>query len=355
MTVVTYRNGTWMTNNLNDSEIIGSVSEPTCYLCGSQGVILHAGLSDQWLGAPGKWDLMCCSNPDCGLYWLDPMPSTKDIWKAYRSYFTHSDYDNGNARKIDWLNFLLLKIHKPLYKLFEHAVGMRKVEKEWRKKADMMFLDEVPHKGNILDVGCGKGDLLVRFLRKGWTVEGLEVDAEAISNARMNHGLNIHLGTLEDQRFSNNMFDAITMNHVIEHVHDPVALIRECLRVLKPGGHLVLATPNSQSLGYKKFGRFWTHLDPPRHLHLFTKKTMKECVTRAGFRSINSFCAPGYAEGAAIRYSIIRKEDASGKKRWAFPKWVEASYLKVLAYYLFFVKNDDEVGEEIFLIATKDK
>ena len=343
-----------MISILTNPEIINSVPEPACYLCGSQGIILYTGLSDPYASTPGEWNLKRCPNPDCGLVWLDPMPIKEDLWKAYRVYYTHPDYVPEDNRKIDWFNFLLLKINKPFFKMFEHVVGMRKVEKEWRKKADMMFLDEVPHKGNLLDVGCGKGDLLVRLLRQGWTVEGLEVDAEAMSNARTNHGLNIHPGALEDQRFPDNMFDAITMNHVIEHVHDPIFLIRECLRIVKPGGSLIMATPNIRCFGHKKFGRNWSHLQSPSHLHLFTKKSLKECAARAGFRSINSFCAPGYAEGGAIRVSIEREEDASGKKRWAFSRWLEASYLKVLAYYLFFVKKNDEVGEEIFLIAIKD-
>ena len=344
-----------MTSISTDPEIINSVPEPACYLCGSQGIILHTCLSDPYARAPGEWNLKRCPNPDCGLVWLDPMPLKEDLWKAYLIYYTHPDYVPEDNRKFDWFNLLLLKIHKPFFKLFEHAVGMRKVEKEWRKKADLMFLGEAPPGGRMMDLGCGKGDLLVRLLRQGWTVEGLEVDAEAVSNARMNHGLNVHLGELESHRFPDNLFDAITMNHVIEHVHDPVALVRECLRLLKPGGQLVLATPNIQCFGHKKFGRNWSHLQSPSHLHLFTKKSLKECVSKAGFWSVNVWCVPGYAEGGALRVSIEREEEATGIKRWEFPKWLEASYLKVLAYYFFFVKKNDEVGDEIFLMAIKDK
>jgi 2-polyprenyl-3-methyl-5-hydroxy-6-metoxy-1,4-benzoquinol methylase len=344
-----------MTSISTDSNIINATPEPACYLCGSQGIILHTCLSDHYASAPGKWNLKRCPNVDCGLVWLDPMPAKEDLWKAYRVYYTHPDYVPEDNRKVDWISFLLLKINKPFFKLFEHAAGIRKVEKEWREKADLMFLGEAPPGGRLLDVGCGKGDVLFRFLREGWMVEGLEVDTDAAAYARMNRGLNVHQGELESQRFSDNLFDAITMNHVIEHVHDPVALIRECLRILKPGGRLVLATPNIRCFGHKKFGRNWSHLQSPSHLHLFTKKSLKECAARAGFQSINSFCAPGYAEGGAIRVSIEREEDASGKKRWAFSRWLEESCLKVLAYYLFFIKKDDEAGEEIFLIAIKNK
>ena len=343
-----------MTDSTTSKEIIATVAAPACYLCGASGVLLHTGLSDPWAGAPGEWNLKQCPNTDCGLVWLDPMPSPEDLWKAYRVYFTHLDYVPEDTRKIDWFNFLLLKIHKPLYKLFEHAVGMRKIEKEWRKKIDYMFLGEGPRGNRLLDVGCGKGDLLARLIRRGWNGEGLEVDAEAAQSARAQQGLEVHEGEMENHRFPDHSFDAITMNHVIEHVHDPISLIQECLRVLKPGGRMVLATPNIRSLVYGRFGRNCSLLDPPRHLHLFTKRNLKECAVRAGFRSVDSWCVPGYAEGGALRVSIERKENATGKKRREFTKWVEASYLKLLAYYRFFGKKDDEVGEEIFLMAVKD-
>jgi len=341
--------------SLTDPGIMDSSSVPTCYLCGSQGVIEQADLPDLLAGTPGKWNLQRCPNPDCGLVWLDPMPTKEDVWKAYRIYFTHPDFIREPAQKNGLWDGLLLKIHKPLFKLFQYVVGMRKAEKTLRKKMDLMFLDAAPPQGILLDVGCGKGDLLVRLRSRGWTVEGLEVDAEAAELARAAQGLDVYVGKLEDQNFPDHRYDVITMNHVIEHVHDPVALLQECLRVLKPGGRLVLATPNINSFAYKKLGGFWAHLDPPRHLRLFTKRTLKECALKAGSRHVDTWCVPVYDEGGIIRISIDRRDDASGKKSWAFSRWLETSCIKVRAYYLFFVKKDDEAGDEIFLMTKKDK
>jgi SAM-dependent methyltransferase len=345
-----------MTTDSTPMDVMATLAVSACYLCGSQGAILHQDLSDPMAGAPGKWNLRRCPNPDCDLVWLDPMPLQEELWKAYRSYFTHRNYVPEGNQRVDWPNLIFLKILKPIYKLFEHATGLRMIEKGWRKKADRMFLGEDSLRGRLLDVGCGKGDLLVRLRNLGWDVEGLDVDSEAVAFSRTRHGLKIHHGSLENQQFPAGSFDAVVMNHVIEHVHDPVALLRECFRVLKHGGRLVLATPNIiNSLGYKKLGRYWSHLDIPRHLHLFTKKNIKDCAARAGFRSVDAWCAPGYAEGGAMRVSIEREAAASGKKRWELSKWLEASYLKVLAYVIFFWKKEDEVGEEIFLMAIKDE
>ena len=188
--------------------------------------------------------------------------------------------------------------------------------------------------------------------RQGWEVEGLEVDADAVEYARSTSGLSVHLGSLENILFSDNTFDVITSNHVIEHVHDPISLIRECFRVLKPGGRLVLATPNMESFGHQIFERDWSHLDPPRHLRLFTMKTLRECAVRAGFQSIDVWCPPGYAEGA-LPASIERKDKIRGKRRSETFKCLEASSLKMRAYYRYFAKNDEKVGEEIYLMAVK--
>src|SRR5690349_4462073 len=62
---------------------------PHCALCGSGGKFIYQSLSDRLFGAPGTWDLKKCSNPKCGLIWLDPMPLNEDIGKAYASYYTH--------------------------------------------------------------------------------------------------------------------------------------------------------------------------------------------------------------------------------------------------------------------------
>jgi SAM-dependent methyltransferase len=70
---------------------------------------------------------------------------------------------------------------------------------------------------------------------------------------------------------------------VIEHLHDPLTMLLECRRVLKPGGTLVIATPNSASLGHRTFKSDWVSLDPPRHLVLFDPPTMRRLLDEAGF------------------------------------------------------------------------
>lgn len=337
------------------NDIIASEPASQCYLCGTNGIALYEGLTDQWFGTPGSWNLKRCPNPDCGLVWLDPMPTQADVWKAYKSYFTHEDYSPDVSRRYtNFMDRLTSGLCRLVYKIIMRASTWRKREKAWRLKGDSMFLPgAIPGHKYLLDVGCGKGSFIVRMREQGWDVEGLEVDADAVEYARSKNGLSVHLGSLEDNHFPDDTFDVITSNHVIEHVHDPISLIQECLRVLKPGGRLVLATPNIESFGHRYFERNWSHLDSPRHLRLFTMKTLRECATRAGFQSVDVWCPPGYAEGA-FPASIERRDKWKGAKRPETARCLEASFLKIRAYYRYFVKKEEKVGEEIFLMAIKD-
>jgi SAM-dependent methyltransferase len=174
----------------------------------------------------------------------------------------------------------------------------------------------------MLDVGCGSGEWVRLAQTYGWDAQGVDVDAKAVENAR-NKGLNVRLGTLVGQRYAESSFDLITMGHVIEHVHDPAGLLKECHRVLRPNGVMVSLTPNIASIGHRRFGVHWLPLDPPRHLLLFTPNTLVHVAQRAGFQHIrvgSTLRANRYTESASRR---IRDGDnpngpfTSGESLWA--------------------------------------
>jgi SAM-dependent methyltransferase len=115
----------------------------------------------------------------------------------------------------------------------------------------------------------------------GWACEGVEPDGNSVRVAR-EAGLEVREGQLADQAYPDARFDAVTLKHVIEHVYDARAVIRECARILKPGGRLVLFTPNPASLGHRRFGKDWRGLEPPRHLLLVTPPVLAGMAREAG-------------------------------------------------------------------------
>ncbi|MHC1698698.1 MAG: class I SAM-dependent methyltransferase [Geobacteraceae bacterium] len=148
----------------------------------------------------------------------------------------------------------------------------------------------------MLEIGCGSGEMLKWLAEHGWEVEGLDFDPQAVQNA-LSKGLKVYLGSIESQEFPANSFDVIVMNHVIEHVPNPAALLHECYRILKPGGKLVSVTPNVQSLGHKLFSSSWFHLDPPRHLILFTPAALHNLADSIFSRSSTVFSTIRGANG----------------------------------------------------------
>lgn len=100
---------------------------------------------------------------------------------------------------------------------------------------------------------------------------------------RSHFGLEIHHGVLEDVRLPEETFDVITMQHAIEHLPNPARTLRCAYRLLRPGGRLVVVTPNVNSLARRLFSRHWASWDPPRHLFLFSNRTLRRALSEAGF------------------------------------------------------------------------
>jgi 2-polyprenyl-3-methyl-5-hydroxy-6-metoxy-1,4-benzoquinol methylase len=164
-------------------------------------------------------------------------------------------------------------------------------------------------KGRLLDVGCGNGCFLDQMKQLGWKVAGVEPDGEAVSVAREEFGLEVFKESLQEAKFPAGHFDMITMNHVIEHIQDPIGLLKVCLRVLRPSGKLIGVTPNINSLGLLMFDDAWLHWDPPRHLFLFSQQTMQVCVERAGLVILElRTTARGAARLSRAASSLIRQD-----------------------------------------------
>jgi SAM-dependent methyltransferase len=140
--------------------------------------------------------------------------------------------------------------------------------------------------GQLLDVGCGSGEWLSTMQAFGWRVRGLDFDQNAVALAAQ-HGVEVDSGSLEEQCYADDSYDAITLNHVIEHLPNPVLTLRECHRILKPEGRLMLYTPSTESVGHRVFKAYWRGLEPPRHLYLFNPKSIKTLLSQAGFNHMN--------------------------------------------------------------------
>jgi SAM-dependent methyltransferase len=119
---------------------------------------------------------------------------------------------------------------------------------------------------------------------QGWHVTGLDTSAAVVESIRTELGLPALAGTLPHPDLGSASFDLVTMWHSLEHVHAPLEVLREAHRLLVPGGKLVVAVPNIDSLPFRWFGHAWLGLDLPRHLTHFAPWTLYLMLHRAGFR-----------------------------------------------------------------------
>lgn len=331
---------------------------PDCCLCGSRGQALYHGLEDRLFGVPGKWDLAQCSNRECGLIWLDPMPMPDDLVRLYVKYHTHHDTTERNSlsrslyqRAIDQYlaqNYgYLTATNGALDKLLAALLYLHPAR---RAEADarVMHLPAIPD-GRLLEIGFGRGETLKRLQSLGWNTVGVDFDPSAVANARAK-GLDVHLGDVASQGFAANMFDAVVSSHVIEHVSNPLALMRECNRVLKPGGKLVVLTPNINSLGHRIFRTNWRGLEPPRHLHLFSTNALRKIAHDTGFVKVQ--CASTVRAVGIFLESLVSCRNNQSIR----PRRTNRALTEVFHYIEWAAcKLDKSAGEELLLSATKSE
>jgi SAM-dependent methyltransferase len=334
---------------------------PHCPICGSPGSLLHAQLRDRLFGVPGEWRSQRCQNDSCETVWLDPCPLPEDIHLAYRTFTTHR-VSPEKASGVSRLNRQL----KDAY--LNRRYGYALAAPAWARAAATLlpwihpggkgeldahsvYLPNLPEKGTVLEVGCGNGEFLARLQTIGWNVIGTDVDPLAIQLART-RGIDARLGELMSLQLPTNSVDAVLLHHVIEHMHNPREILNECMRIVRPGGKLVLVTPNNRSLGHHIFGPAWYPLDPPRHVIIFSLSSLTTLLRESGCKLERAeTTSRGARSYFHLSFEIVRRHQTdpfSRAGRLGALAGIGFQFFERLS--LLFQKN---LGEEIVTVAQK--
>lgn len=218
----------------------------SCDLCGSGKDRTFLSLPDMIQRPSGHvFRLARCTS--CDLIYLNPRPYDWDIASYYPASYEPFARKSISARARNWL-------HRRTVRELAHQLGS-------------------PNR--VLDVGCGSGELLQQISQAGnaQTI-GVEPSQRAAKIGRDTYGLDIRVGTLEQMAFADESFDTVLLSHVLEHLPSPRRTIGEIERILKPGGSVIIWTPNARSLAARFLGRYWMGWDVPRHLYAFTNGSL---------------------------------------------------------------------------------
>jgi SAM-dependent methyltransferase len=259
----------------------GKTKEVPCNLCGSRDATVLGRLGDRVHGIPGSWPYVRCRS--CGLVYLTPRPDAKSLGRYYPSdYACYRTAETPVAHLKRWaLKGVLGREARGAFT----SLG--------RLAAEILapLAGEFPLRrrgGNLLDVGCGTGWYLRLFEgQAGWKAFGLEAEG-GTARAAQEAGLRVRQGTLAEAAYPENFFDVVHLWHVLEHLDDPREALGRIRGWMKPGGELILGVPNPDSASARIFGTYWHPLDAPRHLTLFTRRTLEGLLREEGYRVLRT-------------------------------------------------------------------
>jgi 2-polyprenyl-3-methyl-5-hydroxy-6-metoxy-1,4-benzoquinol methylase len=264
-----------------------------CPVCGSAGISEIFKVKDNSVSHQYFY-IYHCSN--CKVRFTQNPPSESNIGDFYKSedYISHSDTSKGLINRIYRVvrNFSINQKKK----LVKKTTGLKN--------------------GNLLDVGSGTGYFAATMKNDGWQVTALEPDEGARKVAQQQHSLSL-LPVEELFNFSANKFDAITLWHVLEHVHDLKKYISTLKKLLTDNGRLFIAVPNYTSYDAKEYGEFWAAYDVPRHLYHFTPHTMKVLMKENGLKIVEM--KPMWFDSFYV--SLLSSKYKNGSTNWIGAFW----------------------------------
>ncbi len=195
----------------------------------------------------------------CRTRFLDPLPSADELSRFYAPHYYGSDWYKQEEKG----------------RVFGRAMLPRNSS------------------GKFLDVGCGLGFFIDGVRQSSrWDVFGVEVSPEAVSFARDKLNLNVSCGDLAAAGYPDHFFDYIHVCNVLEHVCSPVGLMKECRRILRPNGKLLLSAPNGQADSAGLIRYYKNEGCPARskdgHVFFFSRTGIRKILCDSGFSIVSS-------------------------------------------------------------------
>ncbi len=265
---------------------MGTLHRNSCLVCQSTNINDTIVLKDH--SHTGEaFTVFECS--DCGFNFTQDVPDEQSIGPYYKSenYISHSDTQKGF-----------------FFKLYHFARSYM-----LKKKRNLIISETGLKKGNILDIGTGTGYFLNTMIEKGWSGEGIEQDDQTRGFAKDKFNLKVR-DTFEFYNLPPEKFNAITMWHVLEHVHDLNGYLKKIHSILKSNGIFVVAVPNHKSFDQEYYKEYWAAWDIPIHLWHFNPSTIKKLMDCHGFRVQKTISMPL----DAVYVSMLSEQYKTGKK-----------------------------------------
>lgn len=296
-----FRPDDFMTNpaEKEPSEIYLPTEElKACVLCESTESEFIFWNYDRLHFLPGKFGLVRCAN--CDFYRLSPRPAQGNLASYYPpdEYYSYQQPEDLAAfereQNLRGLRKIKEKMRESVLENYGYPVPKLNV---WQKILQPVFTkffteralyglqDVFPRyveNGKALDIGCGNAEVLAYLKLFGWQVAGVDFNEAAAVAARKFFDIDVFTGRVEDAPFAPAEFDFIRMSHVIEHLPSVVDSMKHIASLLKPEGVIYIETPNIESFSFRQSREYWFPLECPRHLFLFSPKTLTAILEKCG-------------------------------------------------------------------------